>query len=254
MTEIWNTLLVTPLLNILVILNSFTGSLGISIILLTLLIRTVLIPVVIPSIRNAKKQRELQPQLEKIKKKYKDDKKKQAEAQMALFKEHGLNPASGCLTQIPMFIVLIAVYNVINKISVHADVSALNDLIYLDSFKLTSETLHTNFLYLDLAKPDPYYILGVLTGIAQFFASKMTMGFTKKAEKVAKKTPDKTDDLAYNIQEQMLYVMPVMTVVIGVSLPAGVVLYMLTTTIFSLVQTYIIMGGKDRDSLLKSIK
>ena len=117
MSFIWHTLLVNPILNILVALYDVTGSLGVGIILLTLLVRTLLIPVIIPSMRQMKKQKELQPELEKLKKKYKDDKKKMAEAQMDLFKKHGLNPVSGCLSQIPMLIVLIAVYNVIQTIS-----------------------------------------------------------------------------------------------------------------------------------------
>ena len=81
-----------------------------------------------------------------------------------------------------------------------------------------------------------------MSGILQYFTSKLSFGFTKKAEKIAQKTPDKTDDIAYNVQEQMLYIMPIMTVVIGLTLPAGVVLYIVTTTLFSLVQTYFTLG------------
>ncbi len=241
MSFIWHTLLVNPILNILVVLYDLTGSLGTGIILVTLLVRTLLLPVIIPSMRQMKKQKALQPELEKLKKKYKDDKKKMAEAQMELFKKHGLNPVSGCLTQIPMLIVLIAVYNVIKTISKAPDFATINSLLYFDSIKLV-EPVHTNFLYMDLSHPDPYYILGVLSGILQYFTSKLSFGFTKKAEKVAHKTSDKTDDIAYNVQEQMLYIMPIMTVVIGLTLPAGVVLYIVTTTLFSLVQTYFTLG------------
>lgn len=241
MSFIWHTLLVNPILNILVVLYDLTGSLGVGIILLTLLVRTLLIPVIIPSMRQMKKQKALQPELEKLKKKHKDDKKKLAEAQMELFKKHGLNPVSGCLTQIPMLIVLIAVYNVIQTISKAPDFSTINALLYFDAFKLT-EPVHTNFLYMDLSHPDPYYVLGILSGILQYFTSKLSFGFTKKAENVAQKTSDKTDDIAYNVQEQMLYIMPIMTVVIGLTLPAGVVLYIVTTTLFSLVQTYFTLG------------
>lgn len=254
MTEIWNALLVNPLLNLLIAIYQYTGSLGIGIILLTLIVRTILIPVVVPSMRNMKKQKDLQPELEKIRKKYKNDKKKQAEAQMDLFKEHGLNPASGCLTQIPMFIILIALYNVIQRISTGTSIAEINTHLYFDSIKILADSVQTHFLWMDLAHPDPYYILGILAGVLQFLTTKITFGFTKKAEDVAKKTPDKSDDIAYNIQEQMLYIMPIMTVVIGLTLPAGVVLYIVVTTLFSLVQTYLLMGGKDKDAVLKEIK
>jgi YidC/Oxa1 family membrane protein insertase len=97
-------------------------------------------------------------------------------------------------------------------------------------------------LYLDLGKPDPFYILAILSGALQFVQSKMTFPYVEKAEKAAEITPDKSDDIAYNMQQQMLYTMPVMNLVIGITLPAGVVLYILTTTVFSIVQTYFVTG------------
>ena len=87
-SEIWNTILVNPIMNVLVGFYQLTGNLGISIILLTIFIRTILIPVILPSMKTMKKQRDLQPEMDKIKEKYKNDKKKQAEMQMALFKQH----------------------------------------------------------------------------------------------------------------------------------------------------------------------
>lgn len=202
---LWNTLLTTPILNLLVGLYKLTGNLGISIILLTLILRTILLPVVIPSLKNMKKQKDLKPHLDKIKEKYKDDKKKQAEEQMKLFKEHGLNPASGCFSQIPMILVLIALYGAIRRLSGDINVADVNSHLYFDAIKLTMDGVQTKFLYLDLAKPDPYYVLVILAGIFQFFASKISFNLTRKAETVAKKTPDKKDDLEYTMQVQMLY-------------------------------------------------
>ena len=95
---------------------------------------------------------------------------------------------------------------------------------------------------MNLSKPDPFFVLAVLSGLFQLVQSKMTMPYVEAGEKAAKKTPDKKDDIAYNMQEQMLYTMPIMNVVIGITLPAGVVLYILTTTVFSLVQTYFVSG------------
>lgn len=255
MSVLWNTLLVNPLLNILVGFFQLTGNLGISIILLTVLIRTVLIPLVLPSMKNMQKQRDLQPQIEKIKKKYKYDKKKQAEMQMALLKEHGLNPAAGCLTQIPMFIVLIALFNVIGKFSNGIVLEDINALIYFDSFKFVSlDQIKTSFLWMDLGKADPYYVLAILSGVFQFFASKMTQPYVEEGGKAAKKTPDKKDDIAYNMQEQMLYMMPIMTVIIGLRLPAGTVLYILVTTVFSIFQTYFVSGWGGLSPYIKKLK
>ncbi|MFA6981437.1 MAG: YidC/Oxa1 family membrane protein insertase [Patescibacteria group bacterium] len=216
---------------------------GISIIVLTLLIRLVLVPVVIPSLRNMKKQRDLQPLLDKLKAKYSHDKKVLAEKQMALFKEHGINPASGCLNQILMIIVLIALYGVIRRFSTGLNLEEINKLIYSESMKFTSmDQIKTKFLYLNLEKPDPYLVLAILSGLFQLVASKMMAPYAKAGEKAAKKTPDKKDDLAYNMQSQMLYTMPIMNVIIGARLPAGVVLYLVTTTVFSVAQTYFVSG------------
>src|SRR3989344_5779968 len=240
---VWNLILVNPMLNVLAGFYQLIGSLGLSIILLTILIRTILIPVMLPSMKTMQKQRELQPELDKLKKKYKHDKKKQAEAQMELFKQHGLNPASGCLTQIVMIIVLIALYGVIRNFTGGADINEINTHLYFDFLSLDPAVqIPTRFLWLDLTKPDPYFILATLSGLFQLLQSKMTQPYVEEGEKAAQKTPDKKDDIAYNIQEQMLYTMPIMNFIIGVTLPAGVVLYILTTTIFSLVQTYFVSG------------
>src|SRR3989344_6331102 len=127
---VWNLILVNPMLNVLAGFYQLIGSLGLSIILLTILIRTILIPVMLPSMKTMQKQRELQPELDKLKKKYKHDKKKQAEAQMELFKQHGLNPAAGCLPQVLMIVILIALYGVIIKFANGIDVSNINNLLY----------------------------------------------------------------------------------------------------------------------------
>src|SRR3989338_2641831 len=182
-SQILHTLLVTPIFNLLMVLYKYSGSLGFSIIILTIIIRAILIPLVLPSLKNMKKQRDLQPELDKIKQKYKYDKKKQAEMQMELFKKHGLNPASGCLSQVWMIVILIALYNVINTFAIGVTTQHINDLLYFGFLKLDlKETVNTTFLYLNLAKPDPLYMLAVLSGIFQFFSSKMMIPYVEAGE------------------------------------------------------------------------
>ena len=242
LSVIWTTILVNPIFNLLALMYYLTQSLGISIILLTVAIRTILIPFVLPSMKTMKKQRDLQPEIDALKKKYKYDKKKQAEMQMELFKRNGLNPASGCLTQIVMVVVLIALYNVISKFTSNTGIEELNSHVYLDFLKFSQTGVSTSFLWLNLAKPDPIYLLAILAGGFQFLTSKMTMPYTEAGEKAAKKTPDKSDDIAYNMQAQMLYMGPIMNFIIGLTLPSGVVLYIVITTVYSLVQTYFVSG------------
>ena len=251
---LFNTLLTTPLLNILVILYKATNSLGMAIILLTLIIKTLLTPVMMPSIRSMKKQRDLKPELDAIKRKH-QDKKKQAEMQMELFKKHNINPASGCGTQIVMIMVLIALFNVIRKFALTADLGEINNLLYWSNLKLNTEhIINTKFLYLDLTKPDPYYIVAILSGLLQFIASKMMMPSIKKGEKVAAQTPQKTDDMAYMMQQQSTYMMPIMNVIIGLTLPAGIMLYIIASTVFTIVQNYFVYGLGDLKPWIKKIK
>lgn len=220
-----------------------TGSLGWSIIALTLLVKALSIPVILPSLKSIKKQRELQPQIDKLRKKYKYDKQKQAEMQMQLMKEHGVNPASGCYTMVITILIFTALYSVIRQITQVTDIAAINSRLYADFLRFGSlEDLSTTFFYLDLAKPDPYFILAAVAGISQFVLAKMNMPYTETGVKASKKTPDKKDDIAYNMQQQSLYIMPAMMAFLGISLPSGVIIYIITSTIFSIVQNYFING------------
>ncbi len=240
---IWNTLLVNPLLNALIGFYQLFGNFGIAIIALTVFIRAILIPVVKPSMEMMKKQKELQPQIMALRQKYKYDQQALGKKQMELFKEHGVNPASGCLNQIAMLVILIALYNVIRNFALTPDINIINEHLYFNFLKLASgEILSTKFLYLDLAKPDPLFIVALLSGVLQFIASKMMMPEVEKIEKQAEKTPGKTDDMAAMMQQQTLYMMPIMNVIIGVTLPSGVMLYIIATTIFTVVQNYFITG------------
>lgn len=252
---LWNTALINPIVNSLVALYKVTGNLGLAIILLTILIRLVLIPVMAPTMKTMKKQQALQPEIRKLKEKYKGDQQKFAAAQMELFKEHGINPASGCLSQIVMLMVLIALYSVIQLISVKGDINLINQKIYVDNLRLLpGQQIETHFGYMDLAKPDPLFILAVLSGILQFVASKMMMPIMEKAEKAAEITPSQADDIALQMQQQSLYMMPIMNVVIGVTLPAGVVLYIVVTTIFTVVQNYFTNGWGGMKPFINKLK
>lgn len=248
-TEAWNLLLYLPLLNLLIAFyHILFDNLGLAIIAITVLIKIVTYPLTKPSIIAAQKQKELQPQIEKLKLKYKN-KQEFAQKQMELFKQNGINPVAGCLPQIIQFIVVIALYRAFTDI-LNANgvlISEMNRLLYnFDYLKFASDaTLNTNFLYLNLAKADPYYIVPVLSAASQFLLSKYMMNSSKKLEKVVLDTPDKKDDFMYNMQEQMMYMMPIMTLVIGISLPSGLVLYWFVSTLLAVFQYMILNKNKN---------
>lgn len=225
--------LVTPITQLLIFFYNLTsGNLGIAILLITLIIRGVLVPITLPSLKSAKKMQELKPRLDKLKQKYKDKKKLQL-AQLELYKQEGINPAAGCLPQIAQLLVLIALYQVFNQI--------------ITGNQINGQPINLSFLWLNLGKPDQLYILPVLAGVTQLILSlMMTSGLEShvNAPKVKKEKQKEEDSLemAQGMQQQMMLIMPVMTVVISLKFPSGLALYWVATTVFSLVQQYIISG------------
>ena len=225
--------LITPINNLLIFLYGISGqNLGLAIIFLTLIVRGVLVPVTIPSLRSAKKLQELKPHLDKLKQKHKDKQKLQL-ATLELYKQHGINPAAGCLPQIAQLLVLIALYQVF--------------INFINGGQYNGQSLNLNFLWLDLGKADPYYILPVLAGLTQLiFSFMMTSGLESHVKapknKDEKKKEEDSMEMAQSMQQQMLYLMPAMTVIIALKFPSGLALYWVITTLFSLVQQYLVSG------------
>jgi YidC/Oxa1 family membrane protein insertase len=263
---IWTALLFQPLINGLIFLYQILGqNLGLAIIALTGIIRLVLVPLSTPSLKAAKKMQELAPELAKLKEIHKDNKTALATAQMELYKKHGANPAAGCLPQIVQLIILIALYQAFNQVLTAngQTITKLNNLLY-EPLKLTQNTvLNTNFLYLNLAKPDTFKfslplpasgqgtsnlslplpgLFLLLAALVQFLSSKMMMPAVKKAEAEAKKTEGATDDVMAATQQQMLYMFPLMTIFIGFNFPSGLVLYWFLFSLLSAIQQYFVGG------------
>jgi len=242
-----------PILNLLILLYELLFSnLGLAIVALTLLVGLVLIPLTLPQLKAAQEMQKLAPRLEKLKKKYKDDKQKLMQAQMELYKKNGVNPAAGCLPQILRLVILVSLYQVFNQVirpgaEVVASISQ-----YLYSFvHLPSQTLNLNFLWLDLSRPDLIQIPGffplpgmlvVLAALCQFLSSKLMTPVVKAEEEEAKTTEGKSDDLAVSMQKQMTFLFPLITLVIGYTLPSGVILYWFIFSLFTLVQQLVASG------------
>ena len=236
--SIFNTLLYQPILKVLVYLTHLLGgSFGLAIIALTLLIRLVLIPLTLPAMKSAQKMKELKPRLDELKKKHAKDKRQLQIEQLNLYKEQGINPAAGCLPTIVQFAILIAMYRVF--------------IDFIQNGNGESLMANMQFFWLDLSKPDRLHILPILAGETQLILSQMLMTakehheakeLTKEAQKKEKTKGEDTQEMAETLQQQMLYVMPVMTGLIAWNLPSGLAVYWVVTTIFSLVQQYIMSG------------
>lgn len=230
----WNEVLYRPIYNGLIFLiNILPGkSLGLAIILLTIAIRGVLYGQNKKALTAQKKMSEIQPKLNKLKEKYKDNQQKLAEETMKIWQQHKVNPMSGCLPILIQFPILIALFFVVQD-GLNPDQSVF---LYEPLKDFNFQTVSTNFLgLLELTKQN-LYVLPLIVGGLQFAQLYMTTQKNKKQEK----KKEKNQEQMQTVQNTMLYFMPVMIAVITASLPAGVGLYWGTSTLFAIMQQVII--------------
>ncbi|CAN5709323.1 hypothetical protein BH18ACT15_BH18ACT15_14940 [soil metagenome] len=229
-------------------LFEFVQSYGISIVLLTLVVRLLLLPLSIKQSRSAREMQRLQPELKKIQTKYKGNRQKMNEEVMALYKEHGANPFGGCLPLVAQMPVFIALFYVIRK-----------PLAYLGATTGLAEALHAalrngvpgvnHFLLwrLDCTPTEVFQgttsTFGVpcsqsspLIAVAPYVVLLLLMGATtyfQQRQLMATRSP--TDPTARQMQA-IMKIMPVMIVVFAINFPAGVVLYWITTNLWTIGQ------------------
>jgi len=140
--NLFDLILINPILNVMVAIYQLLtalhvpSALGFSIILLTIVVRLILYPLMHQSLRQQKKMQQLTPHINKLKEKHKGDAKRLQVEQMALFKEHGGNPASGCFVMIVQIPILIGVYNVLLKAVHSTSVNDSNNRLYCGGLKL----------------------------------------------------------------------------------------------------------------------
>lgn len=241
MLALFHTVIYQPLYNILILFyNIVPGKdFGISIILITILLRTVLIPLYKKQIESQKKLQELQPKIKALQEKTKGNKEQQTKQLMELYKEHKTNPFSGCLPLVVQLVFLIAIYQVLINISSNGLVV---DPAQLYSFVSDPGKINQIFIFLvDLTKPS--IVIAALAAIAQYFQTKMLMASQSAAPK---KDDAGQPDMAQIMSKQMLYLGPFLTLFIGIKFPAGLSLYWLAGTLFMLVQQ-IFIEKKARD-------
>jgi YidC/Oxa1 family membrane protein insertase len=223
---IYETIIYQPILNLLVGLYDALPiqDIGIVIIIVTIIIRIILAPLMHKSLKGQKALSALQPKLNDLREKHKDDREAQAKAMLDLYKEHNVNPFSSCLPVLLQLPVLLALFQVLRK--------ALNgDLAGLYSFVPNPGTLDPNFLgIINLTQPN--FIFALLAGVVQFWQSRMIMKWQGNTTS--------TDATAKIMNLQMTYILPIISVVIAWRLPAGLPLYWIVTTLFAVGQQYYI--------------
>jgi YidC/Oxa1 family membrane protein insertase len=186
-------------------LHGLTGNWGIAIILLTIALKMIFYPLTVKSYLAGKKMQKLQPLMNEVKEKYKDDKQRQQQEMMALMAKQGANPLAGCLPILPQMPVFFALWAMLQQ-----------------TFDLRQAPF---FLWIhDLSSPDPYYISPVIMAALQFLQQKLT--------------PVPSMDPA---QAKMMQFIPIIFALFMISTPSGLVLYIITNSTITLLQQQYMM-------------
>ncbi len=188
---------------ILVSIYGMTGSFGLSIILLTILIKIVLLPFTLKQDKSMKEMKKLQPKIDELKKRYEGDPQVLNQKTMELYKEHKVNPAGGCLPLLIQLPILWALFGVLRKEGVVPDEA---------------------FLWFSLVTPDPFFVLPILNGAVSFVQQKL-MGTSSNPQ-----------------MKNMMYIFPIMMIFISYKMPGGLQLYWLTSSVTGVIQQYFVMN------------
>ncbi|OGK16616.1 hypothetical protein A2690_03305 [Candidatus Roizmanbacteria bacterium RIFCSPHIGHO2_01_FULL_39_12b] len=250
MGEIFNTLIINPIVNLLLVFYVFftklgiPGSLGFALIGLTVIIRFVLHPFYKQQMDLSKKMTNLKPELETLQKKYKDDKQKLQHAQLQLYKDKGINPAGGCLVGLLQMPFILGLYNALNIFlqggSIKTVIEQVNKIAYIDFLKIS--TIDPIFFGFNLAKaPSGFQTLGihylmipVITFYLQYLQGKYT--FPTPAKTVTVDGEKKGEDMSQIMSSQMKIMFPLMVGYFSYILPVGLAIYWNVFSLFSVVQ------------------
>jgi len=227
-----------PLFNALVgIYNVVPGQdLGVAIIVLTVIIRTLLWPISKSAIVAQKNMQELQPKIDAVKKEFKDDKQEQTQAIMALYKKEKINPLGSCLPLLIQLPIFLGLYWVLR------DGIASENLDVLYPFIQNPGTINPiAFGFLDLGTRNIVIVLAA--GAAQYWQASQLV--TKQPE--VKSDGSKDESMAAVMNKQMKYTMPLITVVIGVGLPAGLAFYWFLTTLVYAMQQHFLFKKRSKE-------
>lgn len=251
MTEVFNSFLVNPIINILVaiykllLFAKIPFAFGFSIVVLTILMRFLIYPFTNAQLKSAHKMQELAPHVNRIKEKYKNDKGRLQKEMMELYKTHNINPLAGCLPVIIQFPIFIALYNVLIKVTgidTMNTVSEVNKILYSQWLHL-EKAWDTNFFGISLATT-PWsslqvtpvlLVVPIITTVLQFVQSKMMMPVQP-----VDKNKESKDDFQKAMQTQMIYFLPFLIGFFSFTFPVGLSLYWNTFTAFGIIQQYLL--------------
>lgn len=246
--EIYNVIIYQPLFNLLVLLYIYfpIHDFGVTIIVFTTLIKILLYPLDLYSIRSQKVLQEIQPKVQEIQNKLKNDRQKMVEETLALYKKEKINPFAGILPlliQIPIFIALFQLFT--REINL-----TQTNLLY--KFVPTPDVI--NFISFGgiLNLTQPHIILAVLVGICQFIQTKMSLPHIQNTQKINTQRKTYLNEISEIMQKQMVYVFPFLTILILVKLPSALSIYWITVSFFTIFQQYFITLKSKKNDLFRN--
>ena len=201
---------------------------GLAIIILTVLIRFLLYPSFLQSIRSQKAMNDIQPKIQEIQREYKNDQAKQAQLTMELYKKEKVSPFSGCLPLLLQLPILIALYQVFWQGFQPEKLSLL--------YGFVPHPGQINPLFFSINLSQSNLIFAILAGVLQFFQTKM-INPGQKSYSAGSKDGQK-NQFSEILQKEMLYIFPIFTVFILLKLPSAIGLYWIVNTLFAIIQQY----------------
>jgi YidC/Oxa1 family membrane protein insertase len=251
----WDTIIITPFMNVLLFIYNLVGqNFGIAIILFTIVIRLITHPLMVQQIKGTQGMQDLQKN-EKwlaIQEKYKNDKEKLAQEQMALYKELGINPFASCLPMLIQFPIIIGLYQVIIQAMANTPLDLLRLVRHVYPGFLNASALvplNNHFLWMNLGQPERVYVFGVgipilaiLVVITTYVQSKLLTPPTTNA-----------NDQSAQMTGMMNLYMPIFMGWLAWTLASGLSLYFVISNLFGIMQ-YALLGKANWKSLMPGYK
>ncbi len=236
----------TPLYNALIFFIAIIPfhNVGVAVILFTIIIKIILFPLSQKSVKTQFEMKRLEPELNELKLKYKDNKQKQAEETMRLYKERGINPFSGILLMLIQLPILMALY----YIFLRGGLPNLNHTIIYSFTKIPS-VIDVTFFGINVAGKSTLF--AILAAVAQFLQMQIIMPKVPKKNQDAKTGPNFKDELSRSMNMQMKYIMPIVIFVIARNFAAVVALYLITSSLFAIGQEIYVKRKNKANNMVK---
>jgi len=228
------------------------GDIGIAIVVVTLLLKTILIPLFRAQIVSQRRMQMLQPEIRAIQAKFKGNRTKVNEETMRMYKERGVNPASGCLPSILQLFLLLPIYSVINTGLAAPDISSALQFLGQPVLNIACQAPGTlqpcidpTVWWLggmDAHRPEVLFYLPPLPVIGTFGLSALAVvASVLQLIQTRMMTPSTSDPQAKS-QQRIFLILPLFSIIYGSFLPSGLFLYWIVFTAYSIVQQYLIVG------------